>query len=87
MQPGADWSLARMAAVAHVTPRHLTRLFSQHGGTTPLDYLRAIRLELARRELARGARPAQAALAAGFSSDQQLRRTRRKLSECLRQSA
>ncbi|MBO9686037.1 MAG: helix-turn-helix domain-containing protein [Mitsuaria chitosanitabida] len=86
-QPGADWSLTRMAAVAHVTPRHLTRLFSQHGGTTPLDYLRAIRLELARRELARGARPAQAALAAGFSSDQQLRRTRRKLSEGLTQSA
>ncbi|WP_431263605.1 GlxA family transcriptional regulator [Roseateles chitinivorans] len=78
--PRADWSLARMAEVAHVTPRHLTRLFTQHGGTTPLDYLRAIRLELARRELQRGARPAQAALAAGFSSDQQLRRTRRRLS-------
>lgn len=79
--PAADWSLARMAEVAHVTPRHLTRLFTQHGGTTPLDYLRAIRLELARRELDRGARPAQAALAAGFSSDQQLRRTRRRLSQ------
>ena len=77
--PRADWSLARMAEVAHVTPRHLTRLFTQHGGTTPLDYLRAIRLELARRELQRGVRPAQAALAAGFSSDQQLRRTRRRL--------
>lgn len=77
--PRADWSLARMAAVAHVTPRHLTRLFTQHGGTTPLDYLRAIRLELARRELDRGARPTQAALAAGFSSDQQLRRTRRRM--------
>ncbi|RZI58777.1 MAG: helix-turn-helix domain-containing protein [Rubrivivax sp.] len=78
--PRADWSLARMAEVAHVTPRHLTRLFTQHGGTTPLDYLRAIRLELARRELQRGTSPAQAALAAGFSSDQQLRRTRRRLS-------
>ncbi|WP_431100022.1 GlxA family transcriptional regulator [Roseateles noduli] len=77
--PRADWSLARMAEVAHVTPRHLTRLFAQHGGTTPLDYLRAIRLELARRELQRGVRPAQAALAAGFSSDQQLRRTRRRM--------
>ncbi|WP_423601549.1 helix-turn-helix domain-containing protein [Roseateles sp. MS654] len=62
-----------------VPPRHLPRLFAQHGGTTPLDYLRAIRLELARREIAQGARPAQAALAAGFSSDQQWRRTRRRL--------
>ena len=79
--PRADWSLARMAEAAHVTPRHLTRLFAQHGGTTPLDYLRAIRLELARREIARGVRPAQAALAAGFSSDQQLRRTRRRLTQ------
>ncbi|OWQ83410.1 hypothetical protein CDN99_26340 [Roseateles aquatilis] len=77
--PRADWSLARMAGIGHVTPRHLTRLFTQHGGTTPLDYLRAIRLELARREIERGARPVQAALAAGFSSDQQLRRTRRRL--------
>lgn len=77
-QPQQDWSLARMAEVAHVTPRHLSRLFGQHGGTTPLAYLQAIRLELARRELARGARPAQAALAAGFSSDQQLRRARRR---------
>lgn len=77
--PRAEWPLSRMAEVAHVTARHLARLFAQHGGTTPLDYLRAIRLELARRELERGARPAQAALAAGFSSDQQLRRTRRRL--------
>lgn len=77
-RPQQDWSLARMAEVAHVTPRHLSRLFGQHGGTTPLAYLQAIRLELARRELARGARPAQAALAAGFSSDQQLRRARRR---------
>ncbi|UXH77501.1 GlxA family transcriptional regulator [Roseateles amylovorans] len=80
-EPRQDWSLARMADVAHVTPRHLTRLFAQHGGTTPLDYLRAIRLELARRELDRGMRPAQAALAAGFTSDQQLRRTRRRLAQ------
>ncbi len=79
--PQQDWTLARMAEVAHVTPRHLTRLFTQHGGTTPLDYLRAIRLELARRELDRGVRPAQAALAAGFTSDQQLRRTRRRLAQ------
>jgi len=77
--PARDWSLERMAEVAHVTPRHLSRLFAAHTHTTPLAYLQAIRMERARRAQARGASLQQAALEAGFSSDQQLRRTRRKL--------
>jgi len=66
-----------MAARAHVTPRHLSRLFAEHAGISPLNYLQTIRLERAEQALARGASPSDAALAAGFSSDQQLRRTRR----------
>jgi AraC-like DNA-binding protein len=66
-----------MAAVAHVTPRHLGRLFSEHAGTTPLRYLQAIRLELAERARGQGTRQAEAALRAGFSSEQQWRRARR----------
>jgi transcriptional regulator GlxA family with amidase domain len=76
--PGQDWSLARMADTAHVTPRHLSRLFASHAGTTPLHYLQAIRLERARQARAQGLNTSQAALAAGFSSDQQLRRARRR---------
>lgn len=76
-RPAADWSLQRMAAVAHVTPRHLGRLFGVHAGTTPLRYLQLIRLELAERARQHGASRADAAQRAGFSSEQQWRRTRR----------
>ncbi|QPF75476.1 helix-turn-helix domain-containing protein [Roseateles sp. DAIF2] len=76
--PAADWSLARMAAAAHVTPRHLSRLFASHAGVTPLHYLQAIRLERAGQARAQGQSASQAALQAGFSSDQQLRRARRR---------
>lgn len=78
-EPGQDWTLARMAALAHVTPRHLSRLFCEHTDTTPLRYLHSIRLELARRALQCGASATRASEAAGFSSDQQLRRVRRRL--------
>ncbi len=78
-RPGENWSLDRMAEVAHVTPRHLGRLFGEHAGTTPLRYLQSIRLELAERARQQGASLADAAHSAGFSSEQQWRRTRRAL--------
>lgn len=74
--PAQEWSLLAMARQAHVTPRHLSRLFASHAGTTPLHYLQAIRLEHAAQALARGASASRAAQHAGFSSDQQLRRAR-----------
>jgi transcriptional regulator GlxA family with amidase domain len=73
-EPAQDWSLERMAAQGAVTPRHLSRLFAVHARVTPLHYLQHIRLEHARQALARGASVTQAALQAGFSSDQQMRR-------------
>jgi transcriptional regulator GlxA family with amidase domain len=78
-RPDSEWSLRRMAAVAHVTPRHLSRLFGEHAGTTPLRYVQTIRLELAERARRQGARRADAALRAGFSSEQQWRRVRRRM--------
>lgn len=77
--PQADWNLQRLAKLAHVTPRHLSRLFASHAGTTVLHYVQAIRLERARKALAAGASLGQAAEQAGFSSAQQLRRARRAL--------
>jgi transcriptional regulator GlxA family with amidase domain len=68
------WDAQRMAGEAHTTVRTLNRLFAQHTGTTPLAYLRAIRLALARAALAAGATVAQAAERSGFHSDLQLRR-------------
>lgn len=50
------------------------RLFGEHTGTTPLAYLRGIRLALARTALEAGSTVTAAAEAAGFHSDLQLRR-------------
>ena len=72
--PQECWDAQRMAALASTTPRTLNRLFSDHAGTTPLAYVRGIRMALARSALAAGSSVAQAAEAAGFSSDLQLRR-------------
>ncbi|MFT4192083.1 MAG: helix-turn-helix domain-containing protein [Comamonas sp.] len=68
------WDATRMAAVACVSPRHLARLFHEHVGMAPLDYLSHIRLAVARQNLATGCSVTQAAERAGFSSDTQLRR-------------
>jgi transcriptional regulator GlxA family with amidase domain len=42
-----DWDMASLAAVGNTTERHLLRLFVEHAGVSPLDYLRSIRLERA----------------------------------------
>jgi transcriptional regulator GlxA family with amidase domain len=72
--PRQPWNAARMAAVAHATPRTLSRLFAAHAGTTPVAYLRGIRLAAAQAALQAGSSVARAAEAAGFGSDLQLRR-------------
>ena len=72
--PTGDWTVPAMAQVAHTSPRHLTRLFLQHAGIAPLQYLRRIRLAVAQTALQSGRNVTQAAALAGFSSDTQLRR-------------
>ncbi|GKT20545.1 helix-turn-helix domain-containing protein [Acidovorax sp. SUPP3334] len=73
-QPQAEWSVPAMAEVAHASPRHLTRLFLDHAGIAPLQYLRRIRLATAEAALRAGRNVTAAAEMAGFSSDTQLRR-------------
>ena len=72
--PRADWSVPHMAALAHTSPRHLTRLFVEHAAIAPLQYVRRIRLATAQAALQAGHNVTQAAALAGFSSDTQLRR-------------
>jgi transcriptional regulator GlxA family with amidase domain len=64
-----------MAALACTSPRHLTRIFMEQTGIAPLQYLRRLRLAVAKTALASGNNVTQAAAMAGFSSDTQLRRT------------
>jgi transcriptional regulator GlxA family with amidase domain len=73
-EPDREWDMASLAKVGHVTERHLLRLFLRNAGVSPLNYLRAIRLELARDSLEHGASVARAAEISGFSSSLQLRR-------------
>ena len=47
--PEFDWNMATLAAVGNSTECHLLRLFIEHAQVSPLDYLRSIRLEGARR--------------------------------------
>ena len=79
-EPAARWSVAALARAAHVTPRHLARLFADNAGVAPLEYLQSVRIELAERLLREGASSVErAAEAAGFSSAQHLRRVWRRV--------
>jgi transcriptional regulator GlxA family with amidase domain len=72
--PAQPWTVPAMADVGHTSARHLARLFVEHAGITPLEYLRKIRLASAQAALQSGRNVTQAAELAGFSSDTQLRR-------------
>jgi transcriptional regulator GlxA family with amidase domain len=73
-EPQAEWTVPRMAEVAHTSARHLTRLFVEHAGVAPLAYLRRLRLATAQLALQSGANVTRAAELSGFGSDTQLRR-------------
>ena len=68
-EPQRDWDMASLAHVGHAAERHLLRLFIDHAGISPLQYLRLIRLERARQSLEYGATVTRAAAVAGFSPD------------------
>ncbi|WP_318357101.1 GlxA family transcriptional regulator [Enterobacter sp.] len=76
--PEKSWSLAEIAACAHVSPRHLTRLFQQHLGISVRDYLEQLRLAVAEQWLIQGRGVEHAAQAAGFSSPRQFHRARQR---------
>jgi transcriptional regulator GlxA family with amidase domain len=72
--PAGDYSLARMSAIAKVSPRSLTRLFHDDIGTTPARYVELIRIEAAQMMLQNGATVAEAATRSGFGTSETLRR-------------
>ena len=55
--PEHPWSLEEAAALAHVDPAYLTRLFRRHLGLPPIAYLARVRAERAARLLARTSLP------------------------------
>ncbi|MGY6027298.1 GlxA family transcriptional regulator [Phytobacter sp. AG2a] len=78
-EPQKAWPLVDIAAQAHISPRHLTRLFQQHLGISVRDYLEKLRLAVAEQWLLQGRGVEQAAMAAGFSSPRQLHRARQRI--------
>ncbi|WP_154390941.1 helix-turn-helix domain-containing protein, partial [Bordetella pertussis] len=77
--PAAAWTPQTLAAQAHISARHLSRLFAEHAGCTPMDYLYRVRLALAR-ELIRETRLdlEHVAERAGFGSAHHMRRVWRR---------
>lgn len=80
--PARSWSRAELAAVGHVSERHLARLFRQHAGVTLGRYQQRLRVAQAQR-LLRDARVTveRAAELAGFGSARDLRRAWRRHAE------
>lgn len=72
--PGADHSVKRLAAVAALSTRQLTRLFHTELGTTPARCVEKVRIDTARGALGAGHSVADAAQIAGFGSAETLRR-------------
>lgn len=77
--PLRDWSVEQMASIACSSTRHLSRLFQEHTGGSPLDHLHRLRIALARELLAHSALDMETvAERAGFGSARHLRRIWRK---------
>jgi transcriptional regulator GlxA family with amidase domain len=73
--PAASWSSSQLSAVACTSARNLARLFAEHAGCSPLDYVQLIRFAFAK-QLVTGSRLdlERVAARAGFRSAQHLRR-------------
>ncbi|WP_433550071.1 AraC family transcriptional regulator [Micromonospora zamorensis] len=67
-------TLGEAAELLHAHPTHLVRTFTHVHGVPPHSYLTGRRVELVRRLLLTGQRPAEAAVAAGFFDQAHLNR-------------
>lgn len=73
--PCEVWTVTRMASLACTSSRHLARLFHEHVGISPLDYLHTLRLTVARELLVESTLDIETvAERAGFGSARHLRR-------------
>ncbi|QLP97011.1 MAG: helix-turn-helix domain-containing protein [Rhodoblastus sp.] len=73
--PARDWPLARLARVAHVSERSLSRLFAEHAGMSATDYVARLRAARAEEMLAHSRLDMESvAERAGFGSARQMRR-------------
>ncbi|MBL8266888.1 GlxA family transcriptional regulator [Steroidobacter sp.] len=77
--PAADWSSEKLAAVGCMSARNLGRLFAEHAGCSPLDYVQRLRVALAREMVVNSDLALErVAERSGFSSAHHLRRVWRR---------
>lgn len=72
--PAADHTVASMAARAHLSARHLSRLFQQELGCSPGRYVESVRVDAAIRLLHSGLSVTACAQQVGIGSPENLRR-------------
>src|ERR1700730_905503 len=72
--PAADHSVKKLASLASLSTRQLTRLFQSELGMTPARYVELVRIDFARAALEAGRTVAEAARLARFGSTETLRR-------------
>lgn len=73
--PARPWTSTELAAIAHTSARHLTRLFQSHAAMSPLEYIHLLRVALARELLTNSTLDLErVAVRSGFGSSRQLRR-------------
>ncbi|OBJ76401.1 AraC family transcriptional regulator [Mycobacterium marseillense] len=72
--PSADYNVKRLAALASLSTRQLTRLFQSELGMTPARYVELVRVDFARNALEAGRSVTETAGMAGFGSIETLRR-------------
>jgi transcriptional regulator GlxA family with amidase domain len=73
--PAAPHAVTELAESAHLSTRHLTRLFRQELGTTPRSYIALVRFDTARALLDAGYSISEAAQRSGFGNPEALRRS------------
>ncbi|MGH8178228.1 MAG: GlxA family transcriptional regulator [Steroidobacter sp.] len=77
--PSIEWTSARLADVACMSSRNLARLFAEHAGCSPLDYVQRLRVAMARELVSNSNLDLErVAEKTGFSSAHQMRRVWRR---------
>jgi transcriptional regulator GlxA family with amidase domain len=73
--PALDWSVTDLSALAHLSERHLSRLFREHAGMSLIDYVNLMRVTLARDIISQTRLDLEnVAARTGFASARHLRR-------------
>ena len=75
-EPGADHTVGTMAAIAAMSPRHFTRVFTRELGTSPGRFVEQVRIDAARRRLETTAETTDViARSCGFGTAETMRRS------------